>query len=153
MEFASSLATASSDSKIVCKVTNWDEFWESLDKYNELANDPKAKLVFAEEERIKVYSWLKRKSEEFSDQLNTPEGIVEVTDILTRFDNGMKQYAKFYKEHGSELFVHVFNCYAMDHETCKNDFSRTILPTINPDDYSDKESQLNSVVGNYPFYY
>ena len=147
MELASTMAQASRDENLVCKVTNWDEFWIALDKYNELATDEKAKLVFVEEERLKVYTWLKKKGEEIEEQLANQEEIGKIAKMVTRFDNELVNYQKFYGEHGSELFVQFFNLYAMDHDSCKADFSRKVYEKIDPKEYEDKEELLNTAIG------
>ena len=42
MEFAASMAAAAAGgNKLICKITSWDEFWTSLDKYVFLATGGK----------------------------------------------------------------------------------------------------------------
>jgi glycosidase len=93
MEFAAGLAAAhAGNNEIVCKVTSWEEFWQILDKYVKLASDPKAKLIFANEERLKVYSWLQKQQEDFKDKATngSEEELQEIANLLHKFDTELK---------------------------------------------------------------
>lgn len=118
MELAASMAAAAAGkNEIICKVTSWEEFWTCLHKYVELSSDETSKLVFVNEERQKVYGWLHKQSEDMIEKVaqGDQNEVKEVAENLHRFDKELTCYKKFYKEHGSDLFVIFFKMFKHEH--------------------------------------
>ena len=151
MELAAGLAAAQAqNNNIVWKITSWEEFWVTLEKYSSLANDETSKIVFVDEERLKVYGWLHKQSDELKEIIEegTPEEIQNIAISLHKFDKLLTCYPKFYKEHGSDLFWKIFSMQKPDHPSWVADFSREIVDDIKTEEYSEPEALLNRVIDN-----
>lgn len=146
MEVANAMAMAAAYNKVDCTITNWDDFWVAWEKYVQLGSDDTAKLVFVNEEKSKVYSWLKNGAEEFKLQLASEDTRDSIIDHIVKFDNTLTIYKKFYSEYGSELFVPFFGLFDMDHSSWTADFSRTVLDHIDPAQFTDRTQLLNTAI-------
>ncbi|CAI2387403.1 unnamed protein product [Moneuplotes crassus] len=148
MDLGAGLAAAQANQKeMVCNLTSWEEFWESLDKYTALCSDPTSKLVFVDDEQQNVYSWIHKNADEMVEKIDEKTDLKEISEILLKFDQKLTHYQKFYKDHGSDLFEKFFRMQLMDHPSCVVDFDKTIQDIVK-EEGENEQKLINRVIDN-----